>query len=698
MSSQVEISIFPDGPAYTKQVAEKSLKLEFNELKTIICEKSWSPFTFNHVVNAPSASGRMVTGAYRTVQNCKLSNCFALDFDDGFSMIEVKKICESKNLNYIIGTTKSHQKEKNGKPACDRFRLIIELSRVPKNAEEYHVIWNYFNVLFMKHVDSSCRDLARFYYQCIEIIFEKYDSAKFDVDVILQNNNKTSEFKPDDLKNIVGEKGQLFDSTVAFLENGLIEENWHLTFIKAAGDMRDQNYDINEAELMLQKAAKFYVGFLDQTDLMQLADIYRRERRYSFRPKKLLNQNINIEISEINQCAFHGVIGEFVKVLENHTEADPVGILVQIIGLIGNMVGRNKYYLVESTKHYTNIFSVMVGKTAGGRKGTGFDRALAIMEIVSPAWFKACYVPGGLASGEGLIHRVSDNPKDEESVVPRPREKRLFVQESEFASVLKVATRESNTLSVMIRNSWDKGNLQNLSKHNKEKATNAHISINGHITRDELLKYLSTTESSNGFANRFLWVSVKRSKILPHGGQFSKENIQPFVKKFSDILSFGFEPGEMKFDEQAKILWSEIYHAFAEENREGVYAAITARAEPNILRLAMIFAITDKCNLINVHHLNAAKAIWDYCDQTCLAIYGKATGDETVDKILKLVTELGGEASRTQIRDLFSRNVTKSEIDRAIGVIESKGLAKRTYRKANGTITEYLVGIKNEVH
>src|SRR4029079_13563174 len=48
---------------------------------------------------------------------------------------------------------------------------------------------------------------------------------------------------------------------------------------------------------------------------------------------------------------------------------------------------------------------------------------------------------------------------------------------------------------------------------------NAHISIIGQITDDELRKYLNLTERANGFANRFMFVMVRRSKSLPFGGE-----------------------------------------------------------------------------------------------------------------------------------------------------------------------------------
>ena len=64
-------------------------------------------------------------------------------------------------------------------------------------------------------------------------------------------------------------------------------------------------------------------------------------------------------------------------------------------------------------------------------------------------------------------------------------DKRLFVIESEFANVLKVMAREGNTLSPVLRRAWDTGDLRTLTKNSPARATGAHISIIGHITRQE---------------------------------------------------------------------------------------------------------------------------------------------------------------------------------------------------------------------
>src|SRR5262249_26875119 len=147
-----------------------------------------------------------------------------------------------------------------------------------------------------------------------------------------------------------------------------------------------------------------------------------------------------------------------------------------------------------------------------------------------------------------------------------------------YAIVLRVLTRDGNTLSAIVRNAWDTGNLTTLVKHDPAKATGAHISIVGHVTKDELLRYLDDTESGNGFGNRFLWPLVRRSKILPGGGNLAEAHLQPLRERIAAAISFAKERGEVRRDEPARALWHEVYASLS-EGLPGLLGAMTARAE-----------------------------------------------------------------------------------------------------------------------
>ena len=101
---------------------------------------------------------------------------------------------------------------------------------------------------------------------------------------------------------------------------------------------------------------------------------------------------------------------------------------------------------------------------------------------------------------------------------PGVADKRLLVYEPEFANVLKQTERQGNTLSAILRNAWDGRDLRSMTKNSPARATGAHVSLIGHITADELRRYLTQTETANGFGNRHLWICADRSKMLPEGG------------------------------------------------------------------------------------------------------------------------------------------------------------------------------------
>ena len=211
----------------------------------------------------------------------------------------------------------------------------------------------------------------------------------------------------------------------------------------------------------------------------------------------------------LDEAALYGLAGDVVRTLNPHTEADPVGILVQFLATFGNIIGNNPYYQVESDRHHANLFSVHVGASAKGRKGTAGGRVRAVTKLADETW-AAERTASGLSSGEGLINAVRDpvmkwdgKAKEFETVDPGISDKRLMITEPEFAGALSAMERHGNTLSPVIRNAWDGQKLQTLTKASPLKATGAHISIIAHITEEETRARLTRTEMANGSLTDF---------------------------------------------------------------------------------------------------------------------------------------------------------------------------------------------------
>jgi hypothetical protein len=393
-------------------------------------------------------------------------------------------------------------------------------------------------------------------------------------------------------------------------------------------------------------------------------------------------------------AAYHGLVGDIVNAISPQSEADKVALLIQTLTCSGNVIGRNFYYQVESDRHHANLFSVLVGETSKARKGTSYGRISSVVKLVEQAWADD-RTKGGLSSGEGLINEVRDavskwNVKDKtvEVVDPGVTDKRLMIIEPEFAGALSVMERHGNTLSPVLRKAWDGNKLSTMTRASPLTATGAHISIIGHITETELRARLTRTDIANGFGNRFLFALVKRSKELPFGGDLTDSQILDLGESLDRALkSLPRDYPKVVMDD-ARELWSDSYSSLSAD-KPGLLGAIIARAEAQTVRLAMIYALLDGQVKIGQAHLEAALAVWTYCEASAKRIFGNATGDPVTDDIYQALQSAASEGmTRTAIRDLFGRHQSGDRINASLAELLKKGKARSEQRASGGRPVE----------
>jgi hypothetical protein len=377
------------------------------------------------------------------------------------------------------------------------------------------------------------------------------------------------------------------------------------------------------------------------------------------------------------EAAFHGTAGQIVRSIEPETEADPAALLFQFLTGIGNVLGAGSWVRVEDDLHPPRLFTVQVGRTAKGRKGTSWGRVRAVLKSTEPEWERD-RVASGLSSGEGLIYEVRDpvtsletdkktNKTTEVIVDHGAKDKRLLVFEGEFAKALRAMERQGNTLSAVLRDAWDHGNLRTLVKNSPNRVTGAHISLIGHITEDELRRYLDRTEMANGLANRLMFVCVQRSKLLARGGR--RLDWTAVGKEIHGMLEATSKMGEVGRTDTAWQIWEERYPTLSAD-RPGMLGAILGRAEAQVLRLALIYALLDRQASINESHMRAALACWDYAEASARFVFGDSLGDPVADEILRALREHPEGMTRNQIRDHFDRNQSSGQIGRALAVLK----------------------------
>jgi hypothetical protein len=376
--------------------------------------------------------------------------------------------------------------------------------------------------------------------------------------------------------------------------------------------------------------------------------------------------------------AEHGLGGKVMFWLAPDTEADFAALLLQFLVSFGNAVGRKPYYLVEGTKHYPNLFVVLAGQTAKARKGTSADRIRQLFTVADPEWAQKC-VQGGISSGEGILWAIRDpifgmKKGQLECTDPGVEDKRLLLDEREYQQALAVMTRPGNTVSRIIRDAWDgREQIGSLTKNSPARVTAPMISIVSHITIEELREALDRTAMANGYANRFLFACVRRGQLLPHGGDPNEATIAMLGKCIGEALAKARTFERITMTPAAMEKWKEVYKVLSID-QPGLLGAITARAEAQTLRLALVYALTDGASEIDVVHLDAALALWRYCETSAKIIFGDTVGDPLADEILRaLRSNLVTGMTRTDLYQQFKNSYRSAGIGAALSRLQQLG-------------------------
>lgn len=361
--------------------------------------------------------------------------------------------------------------------------------------------------------------------------------------------------------------------------------------------------------------------------------------------------------------AFSGLAGEIAQTIAPHTEADPVAILAQTLVGAGAVIGRDAWFEIEATRHHPGEFAVLVGDSAKARKGSSWDHVARVLTATDPAF--AGLVHTGLSTGEGLIWAA------------RGEHRRLLVVEPEFVSVLKATARDLSTLSPVLRAAWDGRPLAILTRTAPVHAAAAHISLVGHITRTELAHHLDAIEAANGFLNRFVFLACRRQRLLPEGGHPDPLAGTGLTERLAQHLNLARHAGQLRLDDRSRGLWHDIYARLAAEPAEGLAGSLGARAEAHVLRLSMLYALTDGQETIRCSHLRSGLALFDYTTRSLTWATASTAADPVAEQIAAALDSSADGLTRTQLRDLFGRNQPAARIDAALAALASNQRVSR---------------------
>jgi hypothetical protein len=404
------------------------------------------------------------------------------------------------------------------------------------------------------------------------------------------------------------------------------------------------------------------------------------------------NRKKIIPKADLGEAAYHGPIGQFLRSVSPLTEATDAAILAHLLPALGCWFGPAPY-VYAGGRQYARLNAVVCGPTNSGRKGTSLAPVDELMRCLDEPFWKAQRV-GGLSTGEGLVARVADKKvwNDEDKCYEiEYTEKRLFVAEEEFSKLLAQIRRDGNILSQVCRESFDSGNLSVLTRGDPLTANGAHISIVGHITPEELFDRFNHIEMANGFGNRFLWFAVKSEKLYPFCKPLPKEPFETFRNSLSHWMTTGGQGllrGVGSFcvhlAPETQDRWQNGLYQKLREDKPGFAGALTARGATMVLRIALIYSLLDPppskgaSHVIAPVHLDAALAVWKYCEESAYQLFGDKTGCSLSDKILSLLEN--GPMSKDQINNHLSPQ-QKTKVQSTLESLEADGKIQRTVKK-----------------
>jgi hypothetical protein len=268
---------------------------------------------------------------------------------------------------------------------------------------------------------------------------------------------------------------------------------------------------------------------------------------------------------------------------------------------------------------------------------------------------------------------------------PGVDDRRLLIHEPEFASILRGMQRQGSTQSAMLRGAWDRDHFSNVVKTNAARGWGI-VSIVAHVTGAEARKYLDRTELANGFANRFLWLSVRSSKLLPFGSDVDEVKFRALADRVREALRRAKALGELHWSAEARELYGKVYPDLRGDDREGMFGEVTSRAAPQVVRLAVAYAALDGSPTIEAAHLRAALAVWRRCQGSAAFLFeGPASEPPEVAarrELVEWIERQGGTVALTRALTHAPRAVRPPNMqaaERLFGELEQAGYGRLAY-------------------
>ncbi|MBA9002700.1 DUF3987 domain-containing protein [Thermomonospora cellulosilytica] len=324
------------------------------------------------------------------------------------------------------------------------------------------------------------------------------------------------------------------------------------------------------------------------------------------------------------EAMFSGLLGRVVREIHPYTEGDPVGVLATLLSAFSAAVGHRPHVSIGSSRHPLLIWTMLIGRTSLGRKGTATSAAMDIVERISVDFTERHLLYGSPSSGAGLVGKLEamareagwydDEPDADSEPELLPGFPALMIEE-EWAKVMR-RSRIDDALGQNLRTAWQGNTLSVIVKRKSDCATvkDSHLAIVGHITPDEFRANLSAADVAGGTFNRFLPVFVQRCQSLPLADEMPERLADGLAEELRAAVARARRCGRIGLDDEAREYWrDELYDRLtALSTGSELIEAFAGRALPYTRRLAALYALADGRSTISALDLRSAESFIRY--------------------------------------------------------------------------------------
>lgn len=312
----------------------------------------------------------------------------------------------------------------------------------------------------------------------------------------------------------------------------------------------------------------------------------------------------------------YGVIGKAVKEAMPHTEADPVGVMAQVLSMYSAAINGA---VVPPNERPITVWTVLVGPSTVGRKGFAYDTAERILTDTLED-FMSAKQRGGVTSGAALINTLFESFNDDLATEASDDGGRVFIVDAEWPDTLQAQARDPR-YATAFRNAWDGKRVVNTTKGKdgkrvEESVISPRLGYTAHIQPGLWHKYISSTAALGGTYNRLLPLSVRYSKVLDDDDPLPKLNpsaalVSAFKWARAERRKLTYAPAALKYKNALKREYLEILDQMPEE-----LSCYVERSVEQIIRVASVLTAANKSTTITLAAMKAARAFVEYSIQS----------------------------------------------------------------------------------